>query len=378
MVPGWRWAAISGYVRVPCRGAGRLHRGRAGELNDRMVLSMGDISRTVFGQLGTEPVYLYTLKNQQGAVLEVTNYGARVTALHVADRFRQFANVVHGFRELGAYLEDESFLGCTVGRVANRIRNAEFTLHGRRYELEANDGPHHLNGGSRAWDKRLWRANSRETPDGLAVVLRYTSPDGEDGYPGRLEVSTVYMLTHDGAFIVEMGARADRTTIVNMAHHTYWNLAGQGGANVLDHELVLESDFYTPGDPTVPIGYVDRVATTRLDFRVARPVGRDLSAVAGAHAGYSHYWVVRGDPRALRPVARVQHPASGRALSLEANAPGVEFRTGDAAIGASFNGFCLQTQAFPNAVNVPAWQEQVMLLPDERYRHTMVHRFSAE
>ena len=346
------------------------------------------IEQSVFGQLGAEPVYLYTLKNHQGAVLEVTNYGARVTGLHVADRFGHLDDVVLGFDDLRGYIEHEAFFGCTLGRVANRIRGAAFTLHGQHYELEANDGPHHWNGGRRGWDKRLWSATPKETPRGPAVELRYMSPDGENGYPGRLDVSTVYTLTHEGALVVEMCARADRTTIVNIAHHTYFNLGGHGASNVLDHELVLEAEYYTPGDPLVPIGYMDRVAATPFDFRSSKPIGCDLAQLGSEPAGYAHNWVIKGDPCALRPVAKVRHPASGRTLSLEANAAGVELCTGNFLKGdlvgkggqhyRQHAGLCLQTQSVPNAINIPAWQEQVIVLPDEKYRHVMVHHFAVD
>lgn len=347
---------------------------------------MVSIKESVFGYLGSKPVYVYTLENRQGAILDVTNFGARVTGLHVPDGFGRFEDVILGFDDLEGYLQHESCFGGTVGRVANRIRGAAFELLGRRYELAANDGEHHLNGGRNGWDKRLWTAAPQETPRGPAVELRYTSPDGEEGYPGRVEARTVYTLTHDGALIIEMSARAHCATALNMANHTYWNLAGHGAGDVLDHELILEADYYTPADPAVPIGYWDRVKTTPFDFRSPKAIGRALAQLGSEHVGYAHNWVVRGDEQALRPVARIWHPASGRTLSLESNAPGVEFCSGNFSNGALVGkgghrysqhaGFRLQTQSFPNAVNVPAWQEQMMLLPDQKYSHVMVHRFS--
>lgn len=356
------------------------------------------IEKSIFGEIGPEPVHLYALTNQQGAVLKVTNYGATVTELHVADRAGRFADVVLGFDELQGYIDHRSYIGCTMGRVANRIRDAAFQLEGKRYELEANDGPHHLHGGRRGWDKQIWSATTNETSRGPSIELRYTSPDGDGGYPGSVKASTLYMLTHDNALVVEMRARTDRPTIINMVHHSYWNLAGPGALNVLDHELVLVADYYTPGDPFLPIGHLERVANTPFDFRSPKLVGRDLQQVGNEPVGYDHNWlvpfgydhnwVVNGVPGTLRPVARLRHPASGRTLSLESDARGLEFYTGNFLRGdlvgkggqryVQHSGLCLQTQAFPNAINEPEWKGQVILLPEQEYRHVMVHRFSAD
>jgi aldose 1-epimerase len=185
-----------------------------------------------------------------------------------------------------------------------------------------------------------------------------------------------------------MRAKTDRPTIVNMANHTYWNLAGHAAPNVLDHELAIDAEFYTPGDPIVPVGGLERVANTPFDFRGHKPVGRDLAQVGNEPLGYDHNWVVNGVPGALRRVAFVRHPASGRNLALEADAPGVQFYTGNYLDGTLVGkgghryqkhaGLCLETQAFPNSINVPEWEGQVILLPDQEYKHVMVHRFSAD
>lgn len=349
---------------------------------------MSDIEQSDFGQLGDRPVQLYTLKNRQGALLKVTTYGAAVTELHVADRFGRLADVVLGFDDLQGYVDHTEYLGATVGRVANRIRNGAFELEGQRYQVAVNDPPHHLHGGRRGWNRAVWNATTSDTPRGPSIELSHTSPDGDEGYPGQVEAKTRYTLTHDGAFVVEMSARTDRPTIVNMAHHTYWNLAGPGAPNVLDHEVAIDAEFYTPGDPVVPVGNLERVANTPFDFRSAKAIGRDLAQVGNQPLGFDHNWVVNGAPGALRPVARVRHPGSGRMFLLEADPPGVQFYSGNFLKGAflgkagqrygQYAGLCLETQAFPNSINVPEWEGQVILQPDQEYKHVMVHRFSAD
>lgn len=349
---------------------------------------MTGIEQSVFGELDNQPVYLYELKNRHGLVLKVTTYGAAVTALHVPDRFGRLADVVLGFDDLQGYVEHTEYMGATVGRVANRIRDGVFQLEGKRYQVAINDPPHHLHGGPRGWSRRPWTGTAQETARGPSVELRYTSPDGEEGYPGTVEASTVYTLTHDNSLIVEMRARTDRTTIVNMAHHTYWNLAGPGAADALDHELSLAAEFYTPGDPVVPVGDLARVANTPFDFRGPKLIGRDLAKLGNEPLGYDHNWVVNGVPGALRPVARLRHPPSGRLLALDADAPGVQFYTGNFLKGQCVGkggqrygkhaGVCLETQAFPNSINVPEWEGQVVVTPEQEYSHVMVHRFSAD
>lgn len=350
-------------------------------------MSTTSIQQSVFGQLGDQPVHRYELKNRHGMSLEVIDYGATVTALHVPDRFGRLGDIVLGFDDLQGYVEHAEYFGATVGRVANRIRDAVFQLEGERYTLAANEPPHHLHGGRRGWNRVVWRATPRETARGPSVELRYTSPHGDEGYPGRVEASTSYTLTHDAALIVEMRARTDRPTLINMANHTYWNLGGHAAPDVLDHELVLDAEFYTPGDPLVPLGHLERVANTPFDFRGPKLIGRDLTQLDNVPRGYDHNWVVGGAPGALRRVARLRHPASGRTLSLAADAPGVQLYTGNYLKGdrvgkgghryAKHAGLCLETQAFPNAINVPEWEGQVLLRPEQEYQHVMVHRFSA-
>ena len=218
-----------------------------------------------FGKLDDTPVQLYTLTNSRGLVARITNFGAIVTELHVPDRAGTLADIVLGFEELDSYVKGHPYFGAIVGRVANRIGNAGFTLGGTRYGLEANDRPHHLHGGRKGWDKVVWSARPLETPAGPALELTYVSKDGEEGYPGTVAARTVYTLTNDNELIVEMQATTDRTTLVNMAHHSYWNLGGHDSGTILNHALTLYADRYTPGTPMVPDGRIRPATLGALD-----------------------------------------------------------------------------------------------------------------
>jgi aldose 1-epimerase len=340
-----------------------------------------------FGKLGDTPVQLFTLTNTNGLVAKITNYGATLTELHVPDRTGALADVVLGFEDLEGYRKGTAYFGAIVGRVANRIMNAAFDLEGQHYSLAANDRPHHLHGGRTGWDKVVWNARPLDTADGPALELTYVSKDGEEGYPGTVAAKTVYTLTNKNELRVEMQATTDKTTLVNMAHHSYWNLGGYNSGTILDHELMLNADQYTPGTPMVPDGRVVPVTGTPFDFTAAKPVGRDLKQTGGKPIGYDHNFVVNGVPNQLRPVARLKDPKSGRVMTLASDQPGVQFYTGNFLDGSAKGkgatymqhaALCLETQKFPNAINVPAWRDQVILRPGQMYRHVMVHAFTAE
>ena len=344
------------------------------------------IEQTPWGSVDDQPVHLYTLKNGNGLIARITNYGGIVVELHVPDREGQLGDIALGFGSLEEYVRTPGYFGAIVGRVGNRIADARFELRGRRYDLFANHGPNHLHGGRIGWDKRVWQAVAAETQDGPSLLLSLRSPDGEEGYPGSVSATTRYTLTDANELAIEMTATTDRTTIVNMVHHTYFNLGAVGG-DILDHELQLFADSYTPGMP--PDGRVVQVRGTPFDFTESKPIGRDHeaagSAGGGAPAGYDSNWIVNGEPTALRPVARLFGPGSGRLMTLRANQPGVQFYSGvflDGTTGGKgrvhslSSGLCLEPQAFPNAINVPSWRDQVILEPGQTYRHEMVFGFS--
>ena len=343
------------------------------------------ITKTPFGEIDDRAVDLYTLTNANGLVLEVITYGAIVRRLEVPDRHGKLADVVLGFDDLASYTASSPYFGAICGRCSNRIRAGRFELDGRSYQLPVNDGPDHLHGG-RGWDKVVWTAEAMETAAGPAVRLSYVSRDGEGGYPGTVTASCVYTLTKKDELSVEMQAATDHVTLVNMVHHSYWNLGGAGSGPITDHELTLHARAYTPGDPVVPTGRIEGVRNTPFDFSAGKPIGRDLAAVGGDPVGYDHNFVVDGAAGELRPIARLAHPGSGRVLTIEADQPGVQFYCGKVLDGslrgkggkayAQYGGLCLESQAFPNSVNIPAWRNQVILTADRTYKHLMIHRFT--
>ena len=346
------------------------------------------ISEAPFGKVGDEEVRLYTLKNSSGMVMKVMTYGAIITELHVPDKAGKPADVVLGFDNLDGYVKGNPYFGATVGRVANRIRNAKFKLDGKEYTLAANNKPHHLHGGNKGWDKVVWTAETAETADGPQIRFTHVSKDGEEGYPGTVTAKATYTLTNSNELRVDMEATTDAPTLVNMAHHSYWNLAGHDAGPITGHELTLFADKFTPGDPMVPTGALKPVKGTPFDFTAAKPIGKDLEAAGGKPVGFDHNFVVNGEANAMRPAARLRDPKSGRVLTIEADQPGIQFYSGNFLDGttkgkggvayAQYTGLCLETQKFPNAINVPAWKDQVVLQPGKPYKHAMVHRFTNE
>lgn len=348
------------------------------------------IQRTPWGTVDGKQVTLFTLTNKHGLELKVLSYGGIITEFRVPDRNGKLEDIVLGFDDLESYREKTPYFGAVVGRIANRISGARFTLDGKEYQLAANDGKNSLHGGVKGWDKVVWEAAAFDTPAGPAVQLSYTSKDGEEGFPGTVNARNTYTLTHDNQLKVEMEATTDRTTIVNMAHHTYWNLAGQASGPVFDQEMQIDADQYTPVNPELKTqdGRVEAVAGTPFDFRTPKPLGRDLKATGGDPLGFDTNWVVRGEPNTLRRVLRAKDPKSGRVLTLQADQPGVQLYTGNYLDGSlrgkggvhypQYGAFCVETQRFPNAINVPAWRSQVVLEPGHVYTSTMIHSFSVE
>jgi aldose 1-epimerase len=345
------------------------------------------IVKAPFGNADGKEVTLYTLTNTDGLVLKVMNFGATVTEFDVPDKNGKKADVVGGFATFDEFTKDDNphFNGI-VGRVANRIKGAQFALEGKTYKLAANNNGASLHGGKKGFDRVVWDAETNETPNGPAIKLTYLSKDGEEGYPGALKSTVTYTLTNANELRVDMEATTDKTTIVNLAQHNYWNLAGFDSGSILEHELTIYADKYTPGDP-IPSGAVKAVKGTPFDFTTAKVIGKDLKATGGKPVGYDHNYVVNGDAHKLRPVAKLKDPKSGRVMTLAADQPGVQFYTGnfmDGSLkgkGTTYNQYamlCLETQKFPNSINIPAWKNEVVLKPGETYKHTMVHKFTSE
>lgn len=340
------------------------------------------IERRRLGEIEGRPVDLFELSCGRALQLKAMSYGAIVAELHTQDRHGRGADVVLGLRDLPAYLAGNPYFGCTAGRCANRIAEGRFSIDGRPYQLGRNNGPHHLHGGARGFDRRVWDAEAAETPDGPSVRFTLLSPDGDEGYPGAVRAQVRYTVTPANEFLVEMTATTDAPTLVNLVHHSYWNLGGHASGTILDHHLSIAADAYTPVDAgLITTGTLAPVAETPFDFRTPKKIRLDLPRVAG---GYDHNFVLR-DGDGLRPAARLEHPASGRVLEILTTEPGLQLYTGNFLDGTSKGksgalyeqhaGLCLESQKFPDAANKPGWASPV-LRPGRTYRHRMVHRFS--
>ena len=345
-----------------------------------------------WGTVDGRAARLWTLDNGNGMSMKVTDWGTIVTSLTVPDRDGRPVDVVLGRPSLEAYVERTQYFGCTAGRCANRIAKGTFTIDGAEFRVPCNDGPNALHGGTRGFDRRLWQGEGSAADGEASVTFTYLSPDGEEGFPGNCSARVRYTLTRRNELVVEMEATTDRPTCVNLAHHGYWNLGGHGSGSVLDHELQLDADRYTPVDAAmITTGEIVPVEGTPLDFRAAKPIGRDigrLPASGGDPGGYDHNLVVNGAPGTMRRCAVLRSPRTGITMTLSSDQAGIQFYSGnfldgipgkDGAVYRKNDGLCLETQAFPDSVNKqgrPGWPS-VVLRPGQSYRHRMVHEFRA-
>jgi aldose 1-epimerase len=346
------------------------------------------IQKTSFGKTaeGVE-VDLYTCTNTNGVVLKMTNFGATVVALEVPDREGKLANVNLGFSSLDGYLGDQPYFGATVGRCCNRIAGGKFTLDGQEYTLATNNGPNHLHGGNVGFNKVVWTAEPIEDEHGVRIVFSYRSTDGEEGYPGNVDVTATYTLTNDNTLVIDFSATTDKPCPVNLTNHNYWNLNGAGTGTIRDHVLMINADKYLPVDDTlIPTGELADVEGTPLDFTEPKPIGQDLDQIQADPVGYDHCFVLRegegGDYLTL--AARVRDPDTGRVMEVHTTQPGLQFYSGNFLDGSEANGgyqqyegFCLETQHFPDSPNQPAFPTTI-LKPGETYKQTTVHRFYTE
>ena len=324
-------------------------------------------------------VDIYTLTNQNGMRARIMTYGAIVVSLETPDRDGKLANVTMGFEDLQGYLDGHPFFGATVGRYGNRIAGGKFTLDGTEYTLAANNGPNHLHGGEKGFDKVVWHAG--RVAGRTAVKFTYTSPDGEEGYPGQLDTTVVYTLTDENELRIDYTAATDKPTHVNLTNHCYWNLAGAGVGDILDHQLMLNAEKYLPVDDTlIPTGELADVEGTVMDFRRPTAIGARIAEVPGG--GYDHCYVIQGGGDSLTLGAEVYDPSSGRVMQITTTQPGVQFYTGNFLDGGPRSGgagkhgaFCLETQHFPNSPNQPDFPSTV-LRPGETYQTTTIHKFS--
>lgn len=347
------------------------------------------VTRSDFGTMPDgRAVELFTLTNARGMEVAVATYGATIVLLKVPDRDGQLDDVVLGYPTLDGYLEASPYFGSIVGRYGNRIAGGRFTLDGKTYRLATNDGPNHLHGGLRGFDKVVWDAVPSETDSTATVALTYTSPAGEEGYPGTLRARVAYTLTPSSELLVEYQATTDAPTPVNLTQHTYFNLAGAGRGDILGHELTIAADRYTPVDATlIPTGELALVAGTPFDFRTPHAIG---ARIAQEHEqlrrgrGYDHNFVLTREGTGLASAARVVEPTTGRTLEISTTEPGIQLYSGNFLDGTITGkeglvyghraGFCLETQHFPDSPNQPTFPSTT-LRPGEEYRSTTVFAF---
>ena len=346
------------------------------------------------------PATLWTLRNQNGLLAKVTDYGATLVEMHVPDKGGRFADVINGFGSVEGYQgEDNQYFGCTTGRVCNRIAKGKFELNDKEYSLLINNEPNHLHGGGDgALSKVMWRGTPFASREGQGVVFSYTSPDGEEGYPGTLIILVTYTLTHGDELRIEYEAKLegnDKSTPVNLTNHAYWNLAGSGSGTVLDHVLKINADKYTVTDDTlIPTGEIADVAGTPLDFRKPHDIGDRIPDKDATNTeecktgtkGYDHNFVLNGKPGEMQLAATLKDPTSGRVLDIHTVEPGIQFYSGNFLKGQTGKGgktypfrgaVCLETQHFPDSVNHANFPSTV-LKPGETYRTSTIHKFRVE
>jgi aldose 1-epimerase len=329
-------------------------------------------------------VALYTLTNPNGIKARITNFGAILVSLEVPDRDGNVADVTLGFDNLDGYLGEHSYFGAIVGRYANRIGKAGFMLNGVEYKLAANNGENHLHGGTKGFDKMVWKLDDlRAEGDEASVKMSYISEDGEEGYPGNLACSVTYTLTKDDELKISYEADTDKATVVNLTNHSYFNLGGQGTGDVLGHELMLNADKYTVVDEgLIPTGENRSVKDSPMDFTISASIGSRIAQIEG---GYDHNYVLRSGGGSLALCARAYEPTSGRVMEIYTTEPGVQFYTGNFLDGSvtgksgkvykKHYGFCLETQHFPDSPNKPDFPS-VVLEPGQKYATTTVFKFA--
>ncbi len=332
-----------------------------------------------------EDVLLYTLINANGLKAKVMTYGATLISVETPDRHGKFENVTLHLESLAEYLAGHPFFGSVAGRYANRIAKGKFTLDGHQYCLATNNGPNHLHGGVKGFDKAVWKAQPVTAKDAVAVAFTHVSPDGDEGYPGRLTAKVVYSLTNANELKMEYTATTDKATVVNLTNHTYWNLGGIHAGNILDHQLTLNADRYLPvDDGLIPLGDPQPLQGTPMDFTRPAAIGARIGQVKG---GYDHCYVLKGKQAGqLTLVARAVDPKSGRAMEIYTTQPAVQLYTAnfldgtlkaEGAVYTAHYGFCLETQHYPDSPNHPAYPTTV-LRPGETYHQLTVHKFSVE
>jgi aldose 1-epimerase len=347
-------------------------------------------AETAFGTLEDGgKVTLYTLTNPSGAEVRIINYGAIVVSLKVPDREGQPRDVVLGYDDLAGYVKDKDFFGSTVGRYGNRIAAGKFTLDGKTYQLDLNNGPNHLHGGAHGFYKKLWKGEAVKGKDGPGVKLTYVSKDGEEGYPGTVTLTVTYTLTRENGLRIDYLGTTDKPTLLNPTHHSYFNLSGDPTHTILDEDLTIDADKTTPVGPgLIPTGKLANVAGTPMDFRKATKIGARVDAKdeqLDLGKGYDHNWVLNHYTKKLRRAAELYDPTSGIVMQIVTDQPGLQFYSGNFLNGTIHGkkgvahkhrtALCLEAQLFPDAPNHSTFPSAV-LRPGQRYHQTTIYQFS--
>jgi len=351
------------------------------ETNETKSASM---QKVFFGTVGNDSIYQFKLQNAKGTEVFIMNYGGTITNLLVADKNGQKGDVVLGFDSLSGFLQKGNpYFGALIGRYGNRIANGKFTLDGKTYALATNNNGNHLHGGIKGFDKVVWNVDAASDS---ALHLSYNSKDGEEGYPGNLQVKVVYSLDNDNALKIDYTASIDKACPINLTNHTYFNLSAGKDSTILDHELMIDADRYTAvNDKLIPTGQLPSVKNTPMDFTKAKRIGNDIDKVKG---GFDHNWVLNKKDESLSLIATLYHPASGRFMEVYTTQPGVQFYTGNFLDGTltggkngakyvQHSGLCLETQHFPDSPNQPSFPSTV-LKPGETYHQVTVYKFSTK
>lgn len=345
------------------------------------------MSRIKTENFGTSPdgavVKRYTLQNRNNITVKIIDYGGIITELWVPDKNGQLGNIALGFDKFEPYAKGHPFFGAIAGRYANRIGKAQFEIDGQVYKLAANNGKNHLHGGLKGFDKKVWKSEAIDGGTQASVRLTYRSVDGEEGYPGNLDVTVTYTLNDQNELRIDYTGRTDKATVINLTNHSYFNLAGSG--TVLNHEMMIEADQYTPvDDELIPTGDIAPVKGTALDFTQPTKIGDRIEQFKPRPNGYDHNYVLRGGGKFLAMAARVREPNSGRVMEVLTTEPGVQLYTANWLDGKvvgtggiaypQHGGFCLETQHYPDSPNKPGFPS-TLLRPGKTYETTTVFRF---
>ena len=353
-------------------------------------MSLFNVNKEFFGKTTDgDNVDQYTLKNSNGMEVSIISYGGIITSWKAKDREGNYRDIVLGFDNLSDYETSSPYFGALIGRYGNRIREGKFSLDGVEYNLAVNNGENHLHGGLKGFDKVIWDVEEEVNDKSASLILRYTSPDMEEGYPGNLDVKVTYTLTFDDELRVRYEAETDKKTVVNLTQHSYFNLSAGLNRDILSHEITIDADSYLPVNQTlIPTGELTGVGGTPFDFRASKRVGDDINEEdiqLTFGNGYDHCWVLNKQDEGIRIVASAYDPISGRLLEVSSDQPGIQFYSGnfldgtlESKDGGNYefrSGFCLETQHYPNSPNQEGFHS-VILNPGEKYDTNTIFRFS--